>query len=111
MLLDSKRESFDHLLKKISEACGGTTIISFYLERLRQAVAEAQSNQEKVQNWANIESILVCVSSIIESLKSSDVGLLRDVVMLVYQLPSNYLALKRTGANLLSHMSLIMVPL
>jgi hypothetical protein len=56
-------------------------------------------------SWATIEAIMVCVSNIVPTLKKEDIPIVSDVVRLVFELPSKYLALTRTGVNLLSHIS------
>lgn len=102
------RGDFGRLNNKLAKACGGSLILQFYLHKLQQATAEAQQDQSNVRNWSHIESVLQCITDICEQLKPSQLPQLKDVVLLIFQLPGQYSGLKRAGCLCLSEISLLM---
>jgi hypothetical protein len=61
-----------------------------------------------VRSWAHIESVIQCITDICEQLKPSELPALKDVVLLIFQLPNQYHALRRAGCLCLSEVSLLM---
>ncbi|CDW74356.1 arm repeat-containing protein [Stylonychia lemnae] len=68
----------------------------------------AQKQELKVSEWASIECIIACISDLAQTLTIDQVGTLNDIIQLIYQLPTDYVALRRAGANLFSALSKIM---
>lgn len=99
------------VIEKASEACGAKLILTFYLQRLQQAIQSAQQQPDKTSSWVQIEAILVCISGVVNVMKADEAGDMKDVILLLFQMPNQWIALKRTGATLLSRMSYIMIPL
>lgn len=107
----SKRDEWGRLFEKICKACPVSDIMAFLNQRLSAAVAKAQQEPDKVSNWIAIDAILVCITEVTRNLTQNDLQHVSSAVQLVFQLPAQYLALKRTSSYLLMHVSLPMTKL
>ena len=97
------------MIQKLCKFCGTQSVFAVFIEKLKTNVAKAQQNPT-ITNWSAIECVITCISELTYNGQFHDVKALQDVIFLVYQLPKEYVALTRAGANLFRSLSKIMKP-
>eukprot|EP00347_Sterkiella_histriomuscorum_P023855 403333152 len=99
------RNDFGKLIQTICKCCGPQAIYAVFIQKLQQHIQKAQQDQTNVSEWSSIETIITCISDLATTLTIEQVGALNDIIQLVFQLPDQYVALRRAGANLFRSLS------
>jgi len=111
------RRDLAELLKSICKSCGAMTIYTMLAQYLSQAVArqsQTTDSDELISNYLDMECLLFCVTQLVKCLDSSQIGQIKDVVLLVQNLidssvqPSlceKYVAMRLQCTNFISSIS------
>ena len=79
------RRELAELLKNICKSCGAMTIYPMLAQYLMQTAVKQQTadSNEQVTNFLDMECLLFCMTQLVRCLDSSQVGQIKDVVLLV----------------------------
>lgn len=100
------RKDYGKLIQTICKCCGPTIIYKFFLGELEKAYKAAIAEQgTDISNWSRVECILFCISELTLTLKPEDISLLKDSILLIYQLPNTYLAIRIAATNYITSLS------
>lgn len=83
------RNDLASLLKNIAKCCGPMTIYSILGQYLSQAVTregQIANNDDAVSVYLDLECLLFCITQLVRCMDTSDIGQVKDVVLLVMKL-------------------------
>jgi len=58
-----------------------------------------------VSGWIKVEYLLFCISELANTMLSKDIGILKDAIFLIFELPETFVAIRLTATKFISSLS------
>jgi len=99
------RKYFGKLITYVCEGLPAQQIYFYFQGKLQGAVEAAKTSPDELSNWSAIESLLFAISKLVHALNPNELGLLEQVITLIYGLPDRYVELRNSATEIISSMA------